>query len=132
MTVAVQQNFRRPGAQRQIELRREFVEQHARLGHRSRFLLLLAAQQRRSVFFDRGKTTRLAEQDLFAALGDREQPLDQLRGMLRAPLQQSLRDQRTSAAARPHHVHAAAAALQHLERRDADLRIVVIGEGVVE
>ena len=50
----------------------------------------------------------------------------------RAPSEQTLRDERPPAASGAHDVDRASAALENLDRGDADFGIVMIGEGVVK
>ena len=82
-----------PASERQVQLRGEFIEQHAGVRYGLRLLLLLAAQERRCVVFEDGQTTRLAEQDLLTALGDREQRFHHLAGLRPSFGQQPLRNQ---------------------------------------
>src|SRR5580704_3231182 len=132
MTVAMQQDFRGAGAQWQIELGREFLEQVAGVGHNSSLFLQVASEERRRVVFHRGKTTGFAEKNVFTSAGDRKQRFHYRSGVRASFLQQSLRDKRTATTPRSHYAHAASTALQDFKRSHTDLRLVVIGERVVE
>ena len=69
---------------------------------------------------------------MFASAGDGKKRFHH-HGRVRASfLQQSLRDERTAAASGPHYIHAAPATLQDFERGNPNLRLVVIGERIVE
>ena len=133
MAVPMEQDLRWPFAQRQVELRGELLEQHARL---PRLAWLLPAARRaaaRACLPSLRKDSSAPGTESF-----RRAPPDgcsasaSCRGVLPCLRQQALRDQGPSAASRLNHVDAEAAALQHLHRGDADFRMVVIEKGVVE
>ncbi len=132
MTMAVQQDSFRPGAQRQVEPRREFFEQHARLGDRASLACEFVAQQRRRVFLHRRK--QLGSQNRIfsprSAIG-KSASINFAAPALAGP------SRPCEISGRPQHpgrttFDRASAALQHFDCGDADLRIVVIGERVVE
>ncbi len=105
----------------------------ARFGTVRAFLLLLAAQQRRRVFLQRRKAARLAKQNLLAARSRSGYSASTncpacARASPSRPCEISGRPQQPGL----DHIDAAPAALQNFHRGDADFRIVVIGERVVE
>ena len=140
MTVTVQQHGRRPGSQRRARARPAcpflldvLLEQHARVADHPRLALRLAAQQRRRVLADRRQAARLEEQDRLAArrrrrTARRRSPAAAARASSSRPCEISGRPQQPCGASRT----PTPAALEHVGRRDADLRVVVVGEGVVE
>ena len=77
MAVPVQQNHVRwPARKRQIERRREFSNSMQASATVRALPLQVAAQQRRRIFFDGREATGLAEEDLLAALGNGQKPVD--------------------------------------------------------
>ena len=119
--------FRRSGSSRGV-----FFEQHAGIRHHACLPLVFAAQQRRSVFAHGRQTTWLAENDLLALRRGVVQSFVFRSACSRAFAQQAFRDQRPSAAVIRRERHADACAMRDVPRRHADLRIVEIGERVVE
>jgi len=89
-------------------------------------------EQTRHVIANRGKATRFEEKNRFAAFRDRIQAIDNQFRLSPRFAQETLRDERPPATGRPHEVDRTACPLQNLDRGEADLRIVVIGEGVVK
>jgi hypothetical protein len=132
MTVAVQQNTFGSGPQWKIEPGREFFEKHACGSHRSGLRLLLAAEQRGNVVFNRREAARLQEEYFPAPVGDGPQAVDDLNSLRARAFQQPLRDERAAAASGADHFDRASATLENFNRGDSDFRVVVIGEGVVE
>ncbi len=132
MTVAVEQHALWSGMQRKIEARREFFEEHARGGDGAGSGLLLAAQQRRASSFtaERQLGSRNRIFPPLAASG--KKPSTSFAAWARAwansPWEISGRPQHPGRTTSTR----ASAALENFDGGDADLGIVVIGEGVVE
>ena len=100
------------------------------LRHHPRAALQLAAQQIRRVFADRRQAARFDEHDRLAALGGVVERMDVGRGEPARFRQAALRDQRPAAAHIRRDVRRNARGIHHVDRRETDLGIGVIGERV--
>src|SRR6185369_14783895 len=74
VAVAMEQNALRSGTQFEVETGGEFFEQHARGGDGTGSGLLLAAQERRDIVFERREAARLQEKYFAALVGNGHNP----------------------------------------------------------
>ncbi len=132
MAMAMEENASWPGLHGDIQGRSKFIEKDAIGSYRFSLLLCGSTQQGGSVFFDCRETAWFAEENFLSSRGDRVQAFDHFFRMVPGFFQKTLGDERASTAAWTHYVHATAAFFQDFQGCYADLRVVVIGEGVVE